>query len=112
MKLMKKIDYIFMNFLFDLKDNTELLKSAILIKYEKPHLKMDEIMKKVVEMNPTKVKNTKSAYLNINRSYTTALKRHTNLDEFTKILPPAFKYNPTTKNFINGIAKYLVKEYK
>lgn len=31
------------------------MKSAILIKYNSPHLNMDELMKKVVEINPTKV---------------------------------------------------------
>lgn len=108
----EKLDYIFSEFLFDIKDNTELMKSAILIKYDNPHLNMDELMKKVVEINPTKVKNTKSAYLIINRCYNTALERHSSLDDFSKILLPAFKYNPTLRNFINQMAYYLERNYK
>ena len=108
----KKLDYIFSEFLFDLKDKTELMKSAILIEYKYPNLKMDDLMKKVVEENPTKVKNTSSAYLIINRCYNKVLKRHDSLDDFCKIFLPAFKYNPTLSNFISQMAYYLKKTYK
>lgn len=108
----KKLDYIFSEFLFDLKDKTELMKSAILIKYKYPNLKMDDLMKKVVEENPAKVKNTSSAYLIINRCYNKVLKRHNSLDDFSKIFLPAFKYNPTLSNFISQMAYYLKSTYK
>ena len=71
-----------------------------------------KIKREDVGENPTKVKNTSSAYLIINRCYNKVLKRHDSLDDFSKIFLPAFKYNPTLSNFISQIAYYLKRTYK
>ena len=106
------LNFLFDKFLFDFTDNTELVKEAIITAYENPNLQLEEIVKKMVDTDPKRLKNCNTVYQSINRCVNNAIKRHNDLSEFDGILPSVFKYNPKPKNFINGMAKYFEKHYK
>lgn len=104
-----KLDNFFNNFLFDNTKNTTLVKAAILTIMDNPNIELDNAIKRVAAQKC--IKNYKTAYQSIYRCISTAIKRHTNFNEFKDILPLAFRYNPTPKNFIIYTAKYLEKMY-
>lgn len=107
----KKIDDIFEKLLFDyLSQSTKLLKCAVLTAYENPDLSLDEIIRKVAVIN--NIKNDKTVHSSLDRCLSATIKRHKNLNDFSEILTRIFCYKPTTKNFINYMAAYLVKTYK
>ncbi len=105
------LDNILKNFLFDATDNTELIKTAVLIVYESPKLDWDNIIKEVAAKS--NIKNSRSAYQSIYRTVKKATNRHeNNFNDFEDILTPSFSYNPSAKNFVVSIARYLKKTYK
>lgn len=97
-----------MELLFDDTNNTELVKKAILIFYDSPNTDWDEAMEILAIKG--NIRNGKNAYQIIYRSIKKAFERHDkNFSKFNNILPPAFIYTPTTKNFIECMARYLHK---
>ncbi len=103
-----KVDYILKRLLFDstLK-GTHLFKSAVLIAYKKPTLKLDDIMKKVAIEN--NIKNGKTIHSTIDKCISATFNKHHNIDIFEELFPDFYGYKPTTKQLIQYILNYLKK---
>lgn len=79
-----------------------------MILYDSPNTDWDKAMEILaVKEN---IRNAKTAYQIIYRSVKKALDRNDkNFTKFNNILPPSFIYTPTTKNFVECMARYLHK---
>lgn len=102
----KKLDSIFKKLNFDhYTKATKLLKSAVLIAYNEPDLKLEQIMKKVQIQNNEKNANTVRSLIDkqLNNMYS----YKNNLDTFVNTFPSFCGDKPTTKTFMNVVLNYL-----
>lgn len=74
-----KVDYILKKLLFDLTLKiTNLFKSAILIAYKEPTLKLEDVIDRIaIESN---IKNSKSIHSTIDKCISTTFNKHYNMD--------------------------------
>lgn len=84
---------------------TILLKSAILIAYKEPYLKLDNIMEKVAIS--THIKNAKTIHSTIDKCVSSTNDKHKNLDIFCELFSDFYGDKPTTKQLIQYILKSL-----
>lgn len=105
-----KVDYILKKLLFDLTlKGTNLFKSAILIAYKEPTLKLEDVIYRIaIEGN---IKNSKTIHSTIDKCITATFNKHHNIDIFEELFPDFYGYKPTTKQLIQYILNYL-KENK
>ena len=101
-----KLDNIFYELQFDpFSKGTKLLKSAILISYQYPYLKLDDIMEKVKIQNNEK--NAKTVHSIIDKQLDSLYSIKRNLDIFCKRFPYFYGFKPTTSRFIKYILSCL-----
>ncbi|MBO5348422.1 MAG: response regulator [Clostridia bacterium] len=101
-----KIDNILKELKFDsCSKGTKLLKSAILISYKEPQLKLDNILEKVKDINNEK--NARTVHSIIDKYLNFIYSSKENFDIFCKKFSSYYGYKPTTKNFIKYIAHLL-----
>lgn len=100
-----KLDNILKDLQFDsYSKGTMLLKSAILISYNNPQLKLENIMEEVKKVNNEK--NAKTVHSLIDKQLDSVYSSKSNFDIFCKKFPTYYGFKPTTKNFI----KYIIHQ--
>lgn len=101
-----KIDNILKELQFDsYTKGTKLLKSAILVSYKEPQLKLENILEKVKDINNER--NVRTVHSLIDKQLNSIYSCTKNFSIFCKKFTDYYGYRPTAKNFIHYIAHKL-----
>lgn len=103
--LNKKIDELLKKLLFDpLSKGTILFKTAILMAYKDPKLKLDDIYEEISIKIP---KNVRTIHSTIGKCVATTVEKHDNINLFCELFPDFYGDKPTTKQLIRYCLNYL-----